>query len=60
MRLEYVELWLQSGAGEACESTSWFKYANWLSMSQFEKSGVIESIISNIIGQEDSFGISRV
>jgi len=52
--------WFQSGAGEACESASWFKYATWLSMSQFKKGGVIESIISNMIWQEASFGLSRV
>jgi len=39
-----------SDAVEAYESISWIKYANWLSMSQFEKSGVIERMgISNMI-----------
>jgi len=42
MSLERVESWNQSGVVEAYESINWIKYANRLSMSQFEKGGVIE------------------
>ena len=39
-------------------SASWFKYANWLSMSQFEKGGVIESmVLSDMILQGDLIGL---
>ena len=54
MSLERVDLWNSSGVAEAYESISWIKYADWLSMSQFEKSGVIERIcISNMILKGD-------
>jgi len=50
MSLECVEWWNQSCVVEAYESISWIKYANWLSMSQFEKGGVIERMgITNMI-----------
>jgi len=50
MSLERVESWNQSGVVEAYESISRIRYADWLSMSQFEKGGVIERMgISNMI-----------
>jgi len=42
MSLERVESWNQSGVVETYEFISWIKCANWLSMSQFDKGGVIE------------------
>ena len=50
MSLERIESWNQSGVVEAYEFISWIKYADWLSMSQFEKGGVIERMgITNMI-----------
>jgi len=50
MSLELVESWNQSGVVEAYKSISWIRYADWLSMSQFEKGGLIERMgISNMI-----------
>ena len=50
MSLERVESWNQSGVVKAYEFISWIKYADWLSMSQFEKGGVIERMgINNMI-----------
>jgi len=50
MSLERVESWNQSGIMEAYESIGWIRYADWLSMSQFEKDGVIKRMgISNMI-----------
>jgi len=50
MSLERIESWNQSSVVEAYESISWIKYADWLSMGQFEKGGVIERMgISNMI-----------
>ena len=42
MSLEHVESWNQSGVVEVYKSISWIKYADWLSMNQFEKGRVIE------------------
>jgi len=50
MSLERIESWNQSSIVEAYESISWIKYADWLSISQFEKGGVIERMgISNML-----------
>jgi len=58
MSLERVDLWKPSGVVEAYKSFSRIKYAKWLSMSQFEKGGVIERMgINNMILKGDSFGL---
>ena len=55
MRLEWVWLRYQSGAMDAYEFINWFKYANWLSMSQLGK-GIERMAIGHMIFQDTHWG----